>query len=433
MKRNKTKTAFHSLSLAQKTIHQRLRYKGAAPSQSNEFKYLGVTFDNKLNWKNNVDKVASRVSKHINVLKRVAGNKWGCERSTLNLTSIKCILPAITYSCVSPVTAQPHTLQVLQHAQNQTLRLITGAVKTTPIDAMLSTTGNKPIQELIKEKAVLLREKLFRIPTDQYWKTHENKPRNLKTQNGFIQTVTGIKTKIEIKSKPKTLHQRRNPVDIEDVKYHLHLQQNIIKGETEILRHLTLEAMNTRYRQDKWLHIFTFGSQIEGYINAGARIHCELFSWYIPLGQNLTAFDGEIEATRITLHLVNLNEDKFEKAVIFSNPKAAILSAASTETKISTEATDCQSLIRQLKGKHKQIALHSVPGQCHIAGNEQADVLAKKGAKITQTHIRETPYHFQCRQKNQLDVNFCILYFSSNSFSTCFGQPCAHHQELTTA
>ena len=36
-------------------------------------------------------------------------------------------------------------------------------------------------------------------------------------------------------------------------------------------------------------------------------------------------------------------------------------------------------------------------------------------------------------KKNQVDVTFCILYFSSNSCSTCFGQPCAHHQELTTA
>ena len=28
-----------------------------------------------------------------------------------------------------------------------------------------------------------------------------------------------------------------------------------------------------------------------------------------------------------------------------------------------------------------------------LTGNEQADALAKKGAKITQTHIRETSYH----------------------------------------
>ena len=36
-------------------------------------------------------------------------------------------------------------------------------------------------------------------------------------------------------------------------------------------------------------------------------------------------------------------------------------------------------------------------------------------------------------KKNQLDATFCILYFSSNSCSTCFVQLCAHHQELTTA
>jgi len=70
MKVNTSKTAFQSFSLAHKTIHPRLNYKGEALSQSNEFKYLGVTFDNKLNWKNHVDKVASRVFKRINVLKK---------------------------------------------------------------------------------------------------------------------------------------------------------------------------------------------------------------------------------------------------------------------------------------------------------------------------------------------------------------------------
>jgi hypothetical protein len=111
---------------------------------------------------------------------------------------------------------------------------------------MLFTTGNKPIQELIKEKAVLLHEKLLRIPGDQYWKTYKDKPRNLKTQNGFEQKVTDIKTKLEIKSKPQPLHQRQNPVNIEQVEHHLHLQQHIIKGETETLRYLALETRNTR-------------------------------------------------------------------------------------------------------------------------------------------------------------------------------------------
>jgi len=61
----------------------------------------------------------------------------------------------------------------------------------------------------------------------------------------------------------------------------------------------------------------------------------------MPLGKHSTAFDGEIEAIRTELRLLNLHQNKFERAVIFSVSKAAILSAGSTETVISTEDIDC--------------------------------------------------------------------------------------------
>jgi len=145
--------------------------------------------------------------------------------------------------------------------------------------------------------------------------------------------------------------------------------------------------------KDKWLHIFTDSSQVKGYINAGAGICCELFSCYMPLGQRSAAFDGETEPLRTTLRLLNLHQNKFERAVIFSDSKAGIPSAGYTGTVIPTEARDCQVQIRQLKPKHKHIALQWIPGHCQIAGNEHADALARKGAKITQTDIRETSNH----------------------------------------
>jgi len=103
----------------------------------------------------------------------------------------------------------------------------------------------------------------------------------------------------------------------------------------------------------------------------------------MPLGQHSTAF--EIEAMRTALRLLNLHLNKFEIDDILSDTKAAILSAGSTETVTSTETKDFQVLIRQLKAKHKQIVLQWIPGHSQIAGNEYADKLAKKGAKITHT------------------------------------------------
>jgi len=53
----------------------------------------------------------------------------------------------------------------------------------------------------------------------------------------------------------------------------------------------------------------------------------------------------------------------------------------------------CIVLLRHLKAKYKQIVLQWIPGHSQVAGNEHADTVAKKGAKITQTHIREASYY----------------------------------------
>ena len=47
--------------------------------------------------------------------------------------------------------------------------------------------------------------------------------------------------------------------------------------------------------------------------------------------------------------------------------------------------------------------------------------------EVTSDVILQT---FSVDKKNQLDIQFFILDFSSNSCSTCFGQPCVNHQEL---
>jgi len=73
----------------------------------------------------------------------------------------------------------------------------------------------------------------------------------------------------------------------------------------------------------------------------------------------------------------------------------------------------------------RQTQMHEIETRCCDVNAPQT-LLPPRGAE---KYVCE----FSVDKKNQLDVTFSILYFSSNSCSTCFGQPCAHHQELTTA
>ncbi|GBM29997.1 hypothetical protein AVEN_165574-1 [Araneus ventricosus] len=98
----------------------------------------------------------------------------------------------MTYCCEAIITAPQLVINKLEVLQNQALRLITGEVKSTPIDAMLLLTRNKLFQYIMKEKALVLYEKLLRIE-DLYRKEYILKPRQLKTQNGFIQKVLDIR------------------------------------------------------------------------------------------------------------------------------------------------------------------------------------------------------------------------------------------------
>ena len=55
---------------------------------------------------------------------------------------------------------------------------------------------------------------------------------------------------------------------------------------------------------------------------------------------------------------------------------------------------ECQAKIRQLQQiNNKEIVLQWSPRHCQIAGNEAADSLAKKGARILQTHTTDLSYH----------------------------------------
>lgn len=107
------KTEFQSLSLAHETIQLVLRYKNDTLTQTDGFTYLGVTFDNKLSWKQ-VEKIGSQTSKQLRILKRLPACIWGCARPTVSTAYQKYVLPGMLHCCEALISSTDKTLGKLR-------------------------------------------------------------------------------------------------------------------------------------------------------------------------------------------------------------------------------------------------------------------------------------------------------------------------------
>ncbi|VDO02369.1 unnamed protein product [Rodentolepis nana] len=171
-------------------------------------------------------KIAERVSNRLNVLKRLAGSVWAS----------------------TEVTLKP-----LEKAHNQALRLITGGIKSSPIDAMHQVTGSTTIGSLIKEKALILLEKLLSISMDKFFSTYENSPRHLKTQSGLMQKAIELKKALQIDDKPKSLSLPMNPLaDFDEVDTLAKKGTTIMQCMDRPMSFHTMKALIRREFQTSW-------------------------------------------------------------------------------------------------------------------------------------------------------------------------------------
>lgn len=378
---NTDKTMYQVFSLAHKIPEINVQYKGQQIKATNEQKYLGIHLDSKLSWKKHINKTAEKAKTRFNILKRLTGQKWGCSQTILNHTYNTYIKPVLLYGGEALISANIHELET---TQNQALRIITGAVKTTPIPALEIATANAPLNSEIKKVALIQYEKLIRLSTDNYWAQYQLKQRRLKTQKGFLQHVVEIRNKYVPAAELELLQPPENPLDLIDVEYTTELQEHVKKREIDpyILKSLTLETIHTLYPADEWLHVFTDGSFTKDSDCAGAGIYCKLFKFYASCGKFTSNFDGELEAIYIALSQLCARLHSFSKVVIFCDSMSAIQAISSLKNNVTSKIREIRKSIKNLKDANKIITFQWVPSHIGIEGNEKADYLAKKGTKI---------------------------------------------------
>jgi len=94
--------------------------------------YLGVTLDRTLSYKEHLRKTAAKIKTRNNLLSKLAGSSWGAHADTLRTSAL-----ALSYSVgeyCSPVWSRSAHTSSVDVALNQTMRIISGTLRPTPVE-----------------------------------------------------------------------------------------------------------------------------------------------------------------------------------------------------------------------------------------------------------------------------------------------------------
>ena len=133
---NPRKTTYTILSLSTKEQKATLHINGKTLLAEDNPTYLGVTFDKRLTWltwKQQTEKAEARAKVRLALMKKLAGTTWGADTVTLNGLYSGSVRPGLEYGMTAWGTTAKSNFDRVSKGQNQETRIITGAMKSTPI------------------------------------------------------------------------------------------------------------------------------------------------------------------------------------------------------------------------------------------------------------------------------------------------------------
>lgn len=142
----KTETSFFHLDNRQANAQLQVTMDGRVLNFNPTPKYLGVTLDRTLTYKQHLTKLRGKLNSRNNI------TSWGADAKTLKTSAMALVYSTSEYCCSSWLNSH-HTTKV-DTALNATMRLVSGTVKSTPREWLPALTTIAP-SHLRRENALL--------------------------------------------------------------------------------------------------------------------------------------------------------------------------------------------------------------------------------------------------------------------------------------
>ncbi|XP_072382855.1 uncharacterized protein [Diabrotica undecimpunctata] len=95
-----------------------------------------MTFDQHLNWKEHIKKLAIECQARLNILKSLSKKVWGADKQTMLSLYRTLIRSKLDYGAIAYSLATESSLKTLDSIHNTAPRIVLEAYRTTPIESL---------------------------------------------------------------------------------------------------------------------------------------------------------------------------------------------------------------------------------------------------------------------------------------------------------
>lgn len=366
---NSKKTEVILFSKLQRSFQLDLKFMGETVHLSKSVKYLGIHFDDKLSWTQQINSIKTKVSKKLGIIRRVGGWEWGIKVSQRWELVEKTIFPSIFYAI--PIWALAFSTQKGRNQILSALRpaflFITSLLSSTSNDILLSLLklpsifhllASYTIKQVVSHRLHLMEIShskytsfLFSLPTSSLLHTYFFQSNSLTTTQYFAFPPNQVpRPRIIILSREEALFNANNP--------------------------------------SSSFSIYSDGSKSPGHVGSAFVSFRDLqiinqSAWLLP--EYVTVFQAEVFAIAQGLQWISDNFVQRTKISFFVDSQSALESLEEVKS-ASLSHFRILNALHRLSLRNLEIVFYWCPAHSNVLGNEIADSLAKN-ATLSPPHF----------------------------------------------
>ena len=364
-----------------------LRLNGTLINAQKVHKLLGLYLDSpKLTWNKHIEHLVQDSRKRIDILKVISSYNWGASRKLLRMFYIAYIRSKLDYGSHIYNSSAKSNLNKLDKIQNEALRRITGAHKSTPITSLEVEANIEPLAIrrsylIAKTYVKLLNKRETNVTCTALAITSKSLSDENHPFNSYRSNAEKVLKILDLHTYKRMPQPEIMPPWIDIQKY---IDRDVgLYNTSEIeMNQVFCDVLNQEYAE--WMYIYCDGSKIETQSEmstaAGIFISNENKAVSYKLNPAHTVVGAELFAIKMALMYIESNIEN-KNTIIFTDSMTATYL-------ISNKRTDCYNIlaseIRNILLRvniNKMVKIKWIKAHYGIRGNEIADRTAKMGHK----------------------------------------------------